>query len=72
MIEGCLRITVEGSFLFTHRHAFGEGGGDKPVSEALASEMLAGLKAKYGSVFAEPVFPIKWDGANKFEHCIRL
>ena len=72
MVEGCLRITAEGLFLFTHRHAFGKGSGDKPVSEALASETLAGLKAKYGSVFAEPVFPIKRDGADKFEHCIRL
>ncbi len=72
MVEGCLRITAEGSLLFTHRHAFGEGGGDKPVSEKLASETLAGLKAKFCSVFSEPEFPIERDGTDKFEHRIRL
>ena len=72
MVEGCLRVTAEGSLLFTHRHAFGEGGGDKPISDELVSKTLAGLKAKYGSVFLEPEFPIARDGALKFEHRIRL
>ena len=72
MIDGCLRVSAKGSLLFTHRHAFGEGGGDKPISKELVSKTLDELKTKYASVFSEPKFPIERDGPDKFEHRIRL
>lgn len=58
--------------MFTHRHAFGTTGGDKPVSDKLAADCLQDFKDKFPSVFADPVFPIVRDASVQFEHRIRL
>ena len=58
--------------MFTHRHAFGSTGGDKPASEELAADYLQDLKNQFPQVFAEPKFPIVRDNSVHFEHRIRL